>query len=57
MFRINSMAYEVPLVSGLYAQRFIDFMEARGISRDALLEGTELDEVLEGPGPLLLSIN
>lgn len=57
MFRINSMAYEVPLVSGLYAQRFIEFMGARGISKEALLEGTELDEVLKNSGTLLLSIN
>ena len=32
MFKINSMAYEVPLVSGRYAERFVEFMEGRGIS-------------------------
>ncbi|MBL4570607.1 MAG: helix-turn-helix domain-containing protein [Alcanivorax sp.] len=57
MFKVNSMAYEVPLVSGLYAHRFIEFMEGRGISRDALLEGTGLDEVLSDSAYTLLSMN
>jgi len=57
MFKINSMAYEVPLVSDLYAERFIQFMENRGISRDALLEGTGLKDVLSGSVNTLLSMN
>lgn len=56
MFKINSMAYEVPLVSGLYAQRFIEFMESRGISREALLEGTGLSSDIFEASHTLLSM-
>lgn len=57
MFKINSMAYEVPLVSGLYAQRFFEFMEGRGVSREALLEGSGLNDVLSRSSHTLLSMN
>jgi len=56
MFKINSMAYEVPLVSGRYAERFVEFMEGRGISRQALLEGTSLEAVLAQPQGVLLTM-
>ena len=56
MFKINSMAYEVPLVSGRYAERFVEFMEGRGISRQALLEGTSLEGVLAQPQGVLLTM-
>ncbi|MCG8394459.1 MAG: AraC family transcriptional regulator [Pseudomonadales bacterium] len=56
MFKVSSMAYEVPLVSGHYAHRFIDFMEERGISQQALLEGTRLESILSDSRQNLLSM-
>ncbi|EKF74994.1 helix-turn-helix domain-containing protein [Alcanivorax hongdengensis A-11-3] len=56
MFKSNAMAYEVPLVSAHYLQMFIEFMVGRGVSRQALLEGTNLPDSLHDSHLHLLSM-
>lgn len=42
----NRMALEVPLISARYARRFIEFMERRGVKRAALLNDSDITEVI-----------
>lgn len=53
----SRMAYNVPIVSVRYGRRFLRFMEARGIGRHALVEGSDVDEATLGNPEAFLSMN
>ncbi|WP_111656939.1 AraC family transcriptional regulator [Isoalcanivorax indicus] len=54
LHKTNTMAYEVPLIPVRYARQFLDFVEAQGISRGAVLHGSDLDtQQLDDPGMML----
>lgn len=40
---MNSLNYDVPLVSTRYARRFVRFIESRGLSMEAMLNGSQID--------------
>ncbi|WP_148863686.1 AraC family transcriptional regulator [Marinobacter fonticola] len=50
----SRMVYNVPIVSVRYGRRFLRFMEARGIGRQALVEGSGIDQsILDNPEAFL----
>lgn len=53
----SRMAYNVPIVSVRYGRRFLRFMEARGIGRHALVEGSDVDEATLNNPEAFLSMN
>ncbi|MFE8072224.1 AraC family transcriptional regulator ligand-binding domain-containing protein [Marinobacteraceae bacterium S3BR75-40.1] len=57
MISIRSMAYEVPIVSARYARRFAKFLEGKGIGRQAILEGQEIDLAMLNDPDAFLSMN
>ncbi|WP_111656941.1 AraC family transcriptional regulator [Isoalcanivorax indicus] len=44
MYRADSMAFEVPIISVRYVRAFVSFVESRGVSRQMLLNGTGVRE-------------
>ncbi|TNE75651.1 MAG: AraC family transcriptional regulator [Gammaproteobacteria bacterium] len=53
----NRIAQEVPIMSARYARRFIQFMERRGVKRQALIKDTNINEEQLENQEACLSIN
>lgn len=53
---MNTLNYDVPLISTRYARRFVRFIESRGISMEAMLNGSNIDPHLVTNPDAFLSV-